>query len=150
MSSGLHGVPSPIAYMDVRFSVHATEDMEKVKKAVYNLFPPTRSEEIAFKKDAVKGHYGNPIVLFMMRTKNEELIKALVKKVASGLGPYDKEEISQECQRFPDKSNLYLRLDKQAAFKDELRLRRADPIHICLHFKKKNIVESCRELGIVQ
>jgi RNA binding exosome subunit len=150
VSLGLHRMTIPIGYMDVRFSVHATEDMEKVKQAVYNLFPSTRIEEIAFKKDTVKGHYGNPIVLFIMRTKNEELIKALVKKVASGLGPYDKEKICEDCQRFPDKSNLYLRLDKQAAFKDELRLRRDDPIHIRLHFKKKNTVEICRELGIVQ
>jgi hypothetical protein len=150
MSLGLHGVTIPIGYMDVRFSAHATEDMEKVKQAVYNLFPSTRIEAIEFKRDTVKGHYGNPIVLFMMRTKNEALIKALVKKVASGLGPYDKETIFEECQRFPDKSNLYLRLDKQAAFKDELRLRRDDPIHIRLHFNKKDIVEICSELGIVQ
>lgn len=136
--------------MDVRFSVHATEDVEKVKQAVSNLFPSTRIEDIELKKDAVKGHYGNPIILFMMRTKKEDLIKALVEKLASALGPYDKERISEECQRFPDKSNLYLRLDKQAAFKDELRLRRDDPIHIRLHFKKKNIVGICRELGIVQ
>jgi RNA binding exosome subunit len=147
---GLHGLTIPIGYVDVRFSVHATEDLERVKQAVYNLFPTTRIDDIELKKDAVKGHYGNPIILCMMRTKNEELIKTLVEKLASALDPYDKEKISEECQRFPDKSNLYLRLDKQAAFNDELRLRRDDPIHIRLHFRKRNIVDICRELGIVQ
>lgn len=145
-----HGLAIPIGYVDVRFSAHATEDVEKVKKAVYNLFPPARVEEIEFKKDVVKGHHGNPIILFAMRTKNEELVNALVKKLASGLGRYDKEKISEQCEMFSDRSNLYLRLDKQAAFENEFRLRRDDPIHIRVHFKRKGIVEICRELGITR
>jgi len=139
----------PIVYIDIRFSVHATEDSEKVKKAVYNLFPVNRIEEVIFKKDALKGHYGNPIILFETRVKDEEIIKAFVEKLATCLSMLDKETMLRESDMFVEKSNLYLRLDKQAAFEDEFTLHKADPIHIRIHFRKKDIVEICRELGIM-
>ena len=142
----------PIAYIDIRFSVHATEDSEKVKKAVHNLFPANRLEEITFKKDALKGYYGNPIILFETRVKDGEIIKAFIEKLATCLSELDKETMLRESDMFVEKSNLYLRLDKQAAFEDEFKLHKADPIHIRIHFrkkKKKSIIEICRELGLM-
>lgn len=142
----------PIAYIDIRFSVHATEDSEKVKKAVHNLFPANRIEEVTFKKDALKGYYGNPIILFETRVKDGEIIKAFVEKLATCLSELDKETMLRESDMFVEKSNLYLRLDKQAAFEDEFKLHKADPIHIRIHFrkkKKKSIIEICRELGLM-
>ncbi len=139
----------PIAYVDIRFSVHATEDPEKVEKAVNNLFPADRTEEVKFKKDVLKGHYGNPIILFETRIKDKEVIKAFVEKLFARLSEQDKETILRESSRFIEKSNLYLRLDKQAAFEDEFKLRTEDPIHLRIHFTKKNIVEICQELGLI-
>lgn len=139
----------PIAYIDIRFSVHATEDPEKVKKAVYNLFPVNRIEELIFKKDILKGHYGNPIILFETRIKDREIIEAFVEKLSIRLGELDKETMLRESDLFVEKSNLYLRFDKQDAFRDELKLCKADPIHIRIHFRKKGIVEICRELGLM-
>ena len=139
----------PIAYIDIRFSVHATEDPEKVKKAVYNLFPANCIEEVTFKKDALKGHYGNPIILFETRIKDGEMIKAFVEKLANSLNELDKETILREADIFVEKSNLYLRFDKQAAFEDEFTLHKADPIHIRIHFRKRDIIEICQELGLM-
>lgn len=139
----------PIAYIDVRFSVHATEDSERVKKAVYNLIPLNRIDEVIFKKHVVKGHYGNPIILFETQLKDVEMIKAFVEKLSTRLDKLDKETLFKESDLFIERSNLYVRLDKQAAFEDEFKLRKDDPIHVCIHFKKKNIVEICRELGLM-
>jgi len=142
----------PIAYIDIRFSAHATEDLEKVKKAVYNLFPADRIEEVTFKKTAVKGHYGNPIVLFETRVKHKEIIGAFVKKLSTSLNAVDKEVMLRGSKLFVERSNLYLRLDKQAAFEDEIKLCKADPIHIRIHFTKKNkrsVVDVCQELGLM-
>lgn len=139
----------PVAFVDLRFSVHATEDPKKVKKGVYNLFPANRGEEILFKKTVLKGHYGNPIILFETRIKDRETIKAFVEKLSTGLSKSDKEKILRESNLLVEKSNLYLRLDKQAALEDELKLHRTDPIQIRVHFKKKNVVEICRELGLM-
>jgi len=142
----------PIAYIDIRLSAHATEDPEKTKKAVYNLLPMDHIEEITFKKAVIKGHYGNPITLFEARIKDKEVIMAIVEKLSTSLSVLDKETMLKEAKLFVEKSNLYLRLDKQAAFENQIKLHKADPIHIRIHFKRKDnrsIIELCRELGLM-
>jgi len=144
-----HKLKLPIAYVDIRFSVHATEDPEKVKKAAYSLFPADYITEVTFMEKVLRGYYGNRIVLFKTRIKKGEMIKAFVKKLSICLGEQDKERIFRESNLFVESGNLYLRLDKQAALEGKLELRKDDPIHIRIHFKKKEIIEICRELGIM-
>lgn len=141
----------PITYVDIRLSIHATEDLEKAKKAVYTLLPEDRIEEISFRTEALKGHYGNPIVLFETRVKDEGIIRAIMEKLSQNLDEQDKHRILLEADIFLEKNNFYIRLDKQAAIEDKFRLRRDDPIHIRIHFKNKDkerILEFCRELGL--
>ena len=141
----------PITYVDIRLSIHATEDLEKAKKAVCKLLPEDRIEEIAFKTEALKGHYGNPIVLFETRVKDEGIIRAFMEKLSQNLDEQDKNRILTEPDIFLEKNNFYIRLDKQAALEDKFRLRRDDPVHIRIHFKNKDkerILEFCRELGL--
>lgn len=137
--------------MDIRLSIHATEDLEKAKKAVYKLLPEDRIEEIAFKTEALKGHYGNPIILFETRVKDEGIIRAFMEKLSQSLDEQDKHRILTEPDIFLEKNNFYIRLDKQAALEDKFRLRRDDPVHIRIHFKNKDkerILEFCRELWL--
>jgi len=137
--------------VDIRLSIHATEDLEKAKKAVYKLLPEDRIEEIPFKTEALKGHYGNPIVLFETRVKDEGVIRAFMEKLSQNLDEQDKHRILTEPDIFLEKNNLYIRLDKQTALEDKFRLRKDDPIHIRIHFKNKDkerIMEFCRELGL--
>jgi len=145
----------PIASVNIRFSVHATEDPEKVKKAVNYLFSPDHVEDVTFKKKALKGHYGNPISLFEAQIRDPRVVKAVIEKLSSSLCQSDKEKIAREPSLFIERSSLYLRLDKQAAFRGELRLQRADPIYIRIQFKihrKKSrtddVVEICRDIGL--
>jgi RNA binding exosome subunit len=141
----------PIIYVDIRLSIHATEDLEKAKKAVYKLLPEDRIEEIPFRTEALKGHYGNPIVLFETRVKDEEIIQAFLEKLSQNLDEQDKHRILTEPDIFLEKNNFYIRLDKQAALEDKFKFRRDDPIHIRIHFKSKDkerILEFCRELGL--
>ena len=139
----------PIAYVDIRLSMHATENPEKIKKAMYNLFPANYIDAVTFKKDGLKGHYGNPINVFRTRIKDGEVIEAFVEKLFTRLSDLDKETIVRELNLFVEKNNLYLRLDKQAAFEDAFKLCRDDPIRIRIHFNRKDIVETCRELGLM-
>lgn len=140
----------PIAYIDIRFSAHATEDLEKVKKAVYNLFPED-CDKLTLKKTVTKGHYGNPITLFEARIKDKRLIEAFIGKISTNMSELDRETIIRGSNLFVERSNLYLRLDKQGAFEGEFKLQKADPIHIRIHFTKRDerrIMEICRELGL--
>jgi len=140
-----------VAYIDVRFSVHATEDLDKVINAVQQLLPADQVEDIAFKKKTLRGHYGNPITLFDTRIKKKKVVEALVEHLFSNLNEQDKVSLLREIDQHVEEGSLYIRLDKQAAFQGEIRLCAADPIRVRIRFRKKkieDIVKICRELGM--
>jgi len=141
-----------IAYIDIRFFVHATEDLDKVVKAAQNVLPSDHVEDITFNKSSLRGHYGNPITLFEAKIKNKETIKALVDNLSSLLSELDKEALSREINLHVEKGRLYIRLDKQAALQGRLKLCTSDPIRICIRFRKtriEDIIKACRELGML-
>ena len=142
----------PVAYVDVRFCAHATEDVEKVVKAVQNTLPSDHIEDITFKRSNLEGHYGNPITFFETRIKNKETIKALVENLSTNLAFLDKEELAKEIDKHVERGSLYLRLDKQAALKNKIKLVTSDPIRIRIRFRKskiEDIIEVCREIGMI-
>ncbi len=142
-----------IAYIDIRFFAHATEDQDKVVRAAQNVFPSNQLEDVNFERSNLRGHYGNPITLFEARIKNKETISALVENISSNLSELDKETISKEFNLHVEKGRLYIRLDKQAAFQGRLRLCTSDPIRICIRFKKtkiEDVLNTLRELGMLK
>ena len=142
----------PVAYVDIRFFAHATEDADKVIEAVQNVLPSGHTEDIVFNKRNLRGHYGNPITFFEAKIKNKEAIRALVENLSSHLSELDKETLHREIHLHLEKGSLYVRLDKQAAFEGKLKLCTSDPIRIRIRFRKtkiEDIVEICRELGML-
>ncbi len=140
-----------VAYVDIRFSVHATEDLDKVIDAVQQVLPADHIDDIVFEKNALRGHYGNPITLFDTRIKKKRIVEALVDYLFSSLNEQDKESLLREIDQHVEEGSLYIRLDKQAAFQGEMRLCVADPIRVRIRFRKKrieDIVRICRELGM--
>ena len=142
----------PIAYVDIRFCAHATEDQDKVMKAVYNIFPSNQTEEITFNQSSVEGHYGNPITFFETRIKNKEAFRALVENLSANLSSLDKDELGRELHRCVEKGSLYLRLDKQAALQGKIKFVTSDPIRIRIRFRKsklEDVTEICRKIGML-
>lgn len=142
----------PIAYIDIRAFAHATEDQEKVLKAMHNTLPAELIDKIVFKRKRLTGHHGNPIILFETKVKGKDVVKAVFEKLSSHLESLDKELLANEIKRHLDRGNLYIRLDKQSAFLNELRIGSVDSIHLRIHFKKhspEEIVEVCRKSGML-
>lgn len=142
----------PIGYIDVRVFAHATEDVDKVLNAVHNTLPAEVIETVVIKRTNLTGHHGNPIILLETRIKEKNAVQAVFEKLSSALSILDKEQLSGEIKEHLDKGNLYLRLDKQSAYLNEIKLSRADPIHLCIHFQKSNpeeIVNVCRKFGML-
>ncbi len=142
----------PIADIEIRAFAHATEDLNKVIEAVQQILPKEHLDEINFKKRKLKGHYGNPIQLIETRIKKKEILSKILEKIAKKLNEVDKEILSREIDRHIDKGSLYLRLDKQAALQNEIKIKSADPIHIRFRFRKERreeIYKICKELGLV-
>lgn len=146
----LHQIP--IAYIDIRFFAHATEDENKVVQAAQRVLPSEYAQDVLFKRSSLKGHYNNPILHFDTRIKRKEVVTAFVDNLSKGLGQLDKDTLLREIELHVEKGSLYIRLDKQAAFQGNLKLCSADPIRVRLRFRKKkleDIVEVCREMGVL-
>jgi len=142
----------PVAYINIRYFAHATEDLEKVIEAVQNILARGNLEDITFRRSNLEGHYGNPITLFEAKLKDKEKVRALVENLVSRLSSLDKEELGREIDRHVEKGSLYLRLDKQAALRGKIKLITSDPISIRIRFRKskvEDIIEICREIGMI-
>ena len=142
----------PVAYVDVRFCAHATEDVDKVVEAVQNVLPSDHTENISFKRSNLEGHYGNPITFFDARIKDKETVRALVENLSANLSSLDKDELGRTINRCVEKGSLYIRLDKQAALQDKIKFATSDPIRIRIRFRKskiEDVIEICREIGMI-
>ncbi|MEM2781071.1 MAG: RNA-binding domain-containing protein [Candidatus Bathyarchaeia archaeon] len=143
---------TPVAYIEIRVFAHATEDEEKVLTAVRNTLPSHVAENLPFKRSSLAGHHGNPIVLFEAKIRDKNQARAFLQKLASSLSSLDKETLANEIEQHIEKGCLYLRLDKQSAYLNEIKLCTTDPIHFRIHFKRaksKEIASFCREIGII-
>jgi len=142
----------PVAYVDVRFCAHATEDVDKVVMAVQNVLPSDHMEDISFRRSNLEGHYGNPITFFDARIKDKETVRALVENLSANLSSLDKEELGRTIHRCIEKGSLYIRLDKHDALKVKIKLVTSDPIRIRIRFRKskiEDVIKICREIGML-
>jgi len=142
----------PIAYIDIRVFAHATEDPAKVQTAVRNLLPEELAQTLVFEKTSCTGHHGNPIILFTSKLTDKKLLPATLEKFGSNLNALDKEELNHDIKLHLEKSNLYLRFDKQSAFLGSLKFSQNDPIHLKIHFKNKTaeeIKEISKQTGLL-
>ena len=147
----LHLPQKSVSLVEVSLFAHATEDENKVLTAAKNLLPATQLENISFTKNSLRGHHGNPIVLFETEIRDREILGAVVENLARGLSSLDKEKLLREAKSHVEKGNLYLRFDKQAAFRGEFKLGVSDPIRVRLRLKKhklEDVVQLCREIGL--
>ena len=147
----MHSTP-PIGYIDIRVFAHATEDEDKVQTAVRNILPSALAEEMVFQKASLKGHHGNPIILFQTKLTDKKTLPTALEKIAAGLSALDKEALQRDMKLHLEKRNLYLRFDKQTAFIGELHFSTVDPIHLKIHFKNKTpkeIAEFLKETGML-
>jgi RNA binding exosome subunit len=143
---------SPIAYVEIRVITHATEDVSRVLKAVSNLVSLDYMDKIVLDRTSLTGYYGNPITLLETTIRDEDIVEAVMQKLSESLSSLDKETLTNEIERFAEKGNLYLRLNKQAAFNNSLQLSQADPIRIRIHFKRagfQEIIDTCKSYGLL-
>jgi len=143
---------TPIVFIEIRLFAHATEDLSKVAEAVKQIFPVGYSEEVEFRRTNLKGHYGNPITLFEAKIKDGKKARAFVDSLFSRISLTDKEDLLREIGLHVEKGSLYLRLDKQAALRGEVKLCTEDPIRVRIRFRKgeiEEILEVCKESGML-
>ena len=126
----------PARAVSVKISTitHATEDHEKVAKAIRNLSLGETS--LGFIMNRAKGHHGNEITTSVFTIRNAKNAERFLKNIWSGLSQLDKTEVySSLASRIDSSGTLFLRIDKQEALKGRIRLENIDPVKIEISFR---------------
>lgn len=135
--------------------VHATENVEKVKTAILNLLPPATHDFIDFRRTYVKGHHGNPIVVFSTKVMKEKLARIIVEHLFSIMEPNIKKELTLILDKSMDEDgNFYVRLDKNEALRGRIRLTSRDPIRVKIGIRTCGLTldmakSALKDLGLV-
>ncbi len=125
---------TPRDLVEIEAYAHATEDPSKVEEAVRNLLLETVRDRIKLEKTTLRGHYGNPIIVYRGSVENvsEELLLSLIRRMS----PEDRASLKTSLDAHLGKHNvLYLRFNKQEAYLGRLKLDQIDAI--CLRLKLK-------------
>ncbi len=101
---------------------HATEDLNKVKKAVLTLLPPDLRDKVEIRVNVVKGYYGNEIAV--MNVEVSKKAKHILKHILCSLPQTERIIIKATIDTRVDNklSHLFLRLSKQEAYLGRVKL----------------------------
>jgi len=136
---------------------HATEDLEKVKLALMNMIPPSIRNSVRISRDVLRGYHGNPIVVLRVRILDKEHALSTVQFLSSLMTDDDRRRIINTLGLRLDRSkNLYIRVDKQYAYRGLARVMEHDDvikIKISLSLRGKDlnkIREALKTIGLVE
>lgn len=110
--------------------VHATEEESRVLRGLKVLLP----EDVEVGRRRAKGHHGNPISILSATIRKRGLLREFQRRLIAGLRAGEKEKLIETAvERVGEDCRLYLRFDKQLAYRGELVLTEGgDAIHIRL------------------
>jgi RNA binding exosome subunit len=120
----------PVQHLEITTFVHSTEDSTKVVKAVSNLFP----EDIdvpQYEEVKLTGVFGDQLLMLKWVLKNRRPATEVVNKAIKGMSSLDQLELIESLDsRIDENKNFYLRLDKQKAFTEVIKIEKQDPIRL--------------------
>ncbi|MGM0591730.1 MAG: RNA-binding protein [Halobacteriota archaeon] len=129
-------------YVDLRTFCYMTEDERRVEAALRSYLP----EDFDVERQETTGHHGDRIVVLSARVENAADIRHVLSRLAE-LPNVDK-VLDTLDQRVDDNCSFFLRLDKQAAFNDEVRLGPGITLRAKVEAypaKREHAVENARE-----
>jgi RNA binding exosome subunit len=106
----------PFHYVDLRAFSYATEDVKRVEQALRSLLP----EDVELDRVENAGHHGDRIVVLSARVERADEMRHVLDRLAE-LDDLDR-VLDELDERVNDNCALFLRVDKQAAFRGEVRL----------------------------
>ncbi|WP_339103558.1 RNA-binding protein [Haloterrigena salinisoli] len=138
----------PLHYVDLRTFCYATEDEKRVEEALRTFLPDGEDDEpFPIERTESEGHYGDRILVLSARVENADDVRHVLSRL-SDLESFD-DVIGELDERVTENTELFLRLDKQAAFEGDVRL--GDGITFrgkveAYPAKKEQAVENAREV----
>ena len=105
----------PFHYIDLRAFCYATEDDKRVEDALRTFLP----EDFDVERTESEGHHGDRILVLSARVENADDVRHVLARVREL--PDLEAVLSELDDRVDDDCSFYLKLDKQAAFRGEVR-----------------------------
>ncbi len=106
----------PLHYIDLRTFCYVTEDEKRVEAALRHFLP----EEFELERTTSEGHFGDRILVLSARVERADEMRTVLETL-SELEEFTK-LIEELEDRVTENTELFLRLDKQAAFGGETKL----------------------------
>ncbi|WP_136602358.1 RNA-binding protein [Salinigranum halophilum] len=106
----------PFHYIDLRAFSYETEDEARVEAALRTFLP----EAFEVERAESRGHHGDRIVVRSARVERADDVRHVLAQV--GAAPEYDRIFDELDDRITDNCELFLRFDKQAAFRGEVRL----------------------------
>jgi RNA binding exosome subunit len=113
-------VKQPFAGLYARALCHATEDLEKVTQALRNVIGDA---EIRIVRTG--GHHGNPITIVEASAESIDQISSFFEKLAADDLRFVLDTLPT---RVDEGCNLFLKIDKQAAYDERVRMGSNDDV----------------------
>ncbi|ADD04174.1 DUF54 family protein [Natrialba magadii ATCC 43099] len=133
----------PLHYVDIRTFCYATEDEKRVEEALRTFLP----EEFELDRVESEGHYGDRILVLSARAENADDVRHVLSRLTD-LESFDT-LLDELDDRVTENTELFLSLDKQAAFEGTIRV--GDGIMLrakveAYPAKKEQALENAREV----
>ncbi|ADJ14981.1 RNA-binding protein [Halalkalicoccus jeotgali] len=133
----------PLHYVDLRTFCYATEDEKRVEEALRTYLP----EGFEIERAETEGYHGDRILVLSARVENADGIRHVLEQLR---GSADLEQVrGQLDDRVTENCELFLYLDKQAAFGGEARLGEGITLRAKVEAypaKKDTAIENVREV----
>jgi hypothetical protein len=132
----------PFHYVDLRAFSYATEDVTRVERALRTLLP----EDVELERAESEGYHGDRIVVLSARLENADEVRHVLERL-SGASDFDR-LLAELDDRVDENCSLFVRLDKQAAYRGEVRLGEGITLRAKVEAypaKREAAVENARE-----
>ncbi|NGM69284.1 RNA-binding protein [Natronolimnobius sp. AArcel1] len=118
----------PLHYVDLRTFCYATEDEKRVEEALRTFLPGSDddaddaddTEPFEIERVESDGHFGDRILVLSARIESADDVRYVLSRLAD-LESFDT-LIGELDERVTENTELFLRLDKQAAFGGDVKL----------------------------
>ncbi len=112
---------------------YATEDEEKVERALLNLMPPDFDAKVT--RQRLKGYYNDPLTRILVKVTKRKESSQVMRQIVGLISTLDQSRLLDEIEkRTDDTGSLYLRFEKQRALNGAAVLNELDPIRVKIKF----------------
>jgi len=127
-----------VAKVEARAYSRATEVSDRVVAAILNLYPEKFRELVEFESTKVEGQSGDDILIVESHLKDKIGCEATLDYILEKLDKRDRRRLSNSLIQRLDKNCLFfIRIDKQAAFLDDIVLEKGpDVISVQIHIRQ--------------